>query len=171
MSVKSQRIWKQKMTVSATEVMLRINIYSYLLWLWQFFFVFASSSVPQIVSDYIFCAFVSQENSYISSIFWHILITGCTERHSYTWSVIRPAHGKGIKFVEGHSKEIRTACCQSCWDQYSWWRHQMETFSALLAICAGNSPVPGEFPTQRPVTRSFDVHFDLRLNKRLCKQS
>ena len=36
----------------------------------------------------------------------------------------------------------------------------METFSALLAICAGNSPVPGEFPTQRPVTRSFDVFFD-----------
>ena len=35
----------------------------------------------------------------------------------------------------------------------------METFSALLAICAGNSPVPGEFPTQRPVTRSFDVFF------------
>ena len=29
--------------------------------------------------------------------------------------------------------------------------------SALLAICAGNSPVPGEFPSQRPVTRSFDV--------------
>ena len=53
----------------------------------------------------------------------------------------------------------------------SWWSHQMETFSALLAICAGNSPVPGEFPTQRPVTRSFDVYFDLRLNKRLCKQS
>ena len=37
----------------------------------------------------------------------------------------------------------------------SWWRHQMETFSALLAICAGNSPVPGEIPTQRPVTRSL----------------
>ena len=36
---------------------------------------------------------------------------------------------------------------------HPWWRHQMETFSALLAICAGNSPVPGEFPTQRPVTR------------------
>ena len=48
-----------------------------------------------------------------------------------------------------------------------WWRHPMETFSALLAICAGNSPVPGEFPAQRPVTRSFDVFFDLRLNKRL----
>ena len=54
---------------------------------------------------------------------------------------------------------------------FAWWRHQMETFSALLAICAGNSPVPGEFPAQRPVTRSFDVFFDLRLNKRLSKQS
>ena len=52
-----------------------------------------------------------------------------------------------------------------------WWRHQMETFSALLAICAGNSPVPGEFPTQRPVTRSFDVFLDLHLNKQLSKQS
>ena len=47
----------------------------------------------------------------------------------------------------------------------------METFSALLAICAGNSPVSGEIPAQRPVTRSFDVFFDLRLNKRLSKQS
>ena len=52
-----------------------------------------------------------------------------------------------------------------------WWRHQMETFSALLAICAGNSPVSGECPTQRPVTRSFDAYFDLRPNKRLSKQS
>ena len=52
----------------------------------------------------------------------------------------------------------------------TWWRHQMETFSALLAICAGNSPVPGEFPAQRPVTRSFDVFFDLRLNKPSSKQ-
>ena len=51
------------------------------------------------------------------------------------------------------------------------WRHQMETFFALLAICAGNSPVPCEFPAQRPVTWSFDVFFDLRLNKMLSKQS
>ena len=40
----------------------------------------------------------------------------------------------------------------------------MESFSALLAICAGNSPVPGEFPTQSTVTRSFDVFFDLHPN-------
>ena len=58
-----------------------------------------------------------------------------------------------------------------CVSETTWWRHQMETFAASLAICAGNSPVPGDFPTQRPVTRSFDVFFDLRLNKRLRKQS
>ena len=39
----------------------------------------------------------------------------------------------------------------------TWWRHQMEAFSTLLALCAGNSPVTGEFPSQRPVARSFDV--------------
>ena len=50
-------------------------------------------------------------------------------------------------------------------------RHQMETFSASLAICAGNSPTSGEFPAQRPVMPSFDVFFDLCLNKRLRKQS
>ena len=46
---------------------------------------------------------------------------------------------------------------------------QMETFSAILGLCAGNSPVTGEFPAQRPVTRTFDVFFELCLNKRLSK--
>ena len=45
----------------------------------------------------------------------------------------------------------------------AWWRHQKETFSALLAFCAGNSPVTGEFLSL--ATRSFDDFFDLRLNK------
>ena len=35
----------------------------------------------------------------------------------------------------------------------------------------GEPPLTGGFPSQRPVTRSFDVLFDLRLNKRLSKQS
>ena len=39
----------------------------------------------------------------------------------------------------------------------------METSSALLALCVGNSPVTDELPAQGPVTRSFDVFFDLRL--------
>ena len=47
------------------------------------------------------------------------------------------------------------------------WKH----FSALLALCVGNSPVTAEFPIQRPVTRSFYIFFDQRLNKQLRKQS
>ena len=53
----------------------------------------------------------------------------------------------------------------------TWWRHQMETFSALLALCARNSPVTDEFPAQKLVMQGFDVFFKLRLNKRLGKQS
>ena len=47
----------------------------------------------------------------------------------------------------------------------------MVTCSALLTLGPGNLPFTGEFPSQRPVTRSFDVFFDLCLNKRLSKQS
>ena len=54
---------------------------------------------------------------------------------------------------------------------YPWWCHEMETFSTLLALCAGNSPVTSEFPAHRQVTRSCDVFFDPRPNKRLSKQS
>ena len=43
-------------------------------------------------------------------------------------------------------------------------------FRVTGPLC-GEFTGPGEFPTQRPVTRSFDVYFDLRLNKRLSKQS
>ena len=41
-------------------------------------------------------------------------------------------------------------------------------FRVTGPLC-GEFTGPGEFPTQRPVTRSFDVYFDLRLNKRLSK--
>ena len=51
----------------------------------------------------------------------------------------------------------------------SWWHHQMETFSALQALCEGNPSITGGLSSQRPVTRSFDVFFDLCLNKRLSK--
>ena len=48
----------------------------------------------------------------------------------------------------------RTAIC-------TWWRHQMEIFSALLAVSVGNSSATVEFPSQRPVTQSFAVFFVL----------
>ena len=52
----------------------------------------------------------------------------------------------------------------------AWWRHQMETFSALLALFEGNPPATGGFLSQRPVMRSFDF-FYLRRTKHLSKQS
>ena len=59
-----------------------------------------------------------------------------------------------------------------CWVHiHSWWCHEMGTFSALPAIYVGYSLITGEFPAQRPVTWSFDVFFDLRLNEHLIKQS
>ena len=53
----------------------------------------------------------------------------------------------------------------------TWWRHGMKTFSMLLALCAGNLPVTGGFPSQRTVMRGFDVFLDLLLNKHISKQS
>ena len=39
------------------------------------------------------------------------------------------------------------------------WRHQMETFSVLLALCEGNPPFTCGIPSQRPVAGSFGVFF------------
>ena len=100
------------------------------------------------------------------NIKWPVWVHGAsTWSHSFEWNskYVRRHQTAPLDFLvynTSYSPHIMT-----------WWRHQMETFSALLAICAGNSPVPGEFPAQRPVTRSLDVFFDLRLNKRLSKQS
>ena len=66
-------------------------------------------------------------------------------------------------YMSGKRPMYPSLCLSQRW-------HSTETYSALLTICAGNSPIPGEFPVQRSVTRSFDVFFDLRLNKRLSKQ-
>ena len=52
----------------------------------------------------------------------------------------------------------------------TWWRHEVETFSALLALGEGNSSVTSYSPSQRPVTRNFAVFFDVHQNKRLSKQ-
>ena len=96
----------------------------------------------------------------ISEVYWTLyLLHPCM--HAFSWyfrldSAYWPDFGPSHKISKG---------------SVSWWRHQIKTFSALQALCAWNSPVPGEFPTQRPVTRSFDVFFDLRLNQRLSKQS
>ena len=75
-----------------------------------------------------------------------------------------------FRYAAKHWKSVLTIERMDPFVSHIWWRHQLETFSALLALCVGNSPVTGEFPSQRPVTRSFDVFYDLRLNQQLSKQ-
>ena len=92
------------------------------------------------------------------------IITEFCSQWTY-WQLI--SIGSGNAFVPNRCHAITwTNNCPDVWRMNStmkginwhetWWRHQMETFTALLAICAGNSPITGEFPTQRPATRSLD---------------
>ena len=79
--------------------------------------------------------------------------------------------------VENHSSPLLYYCVDtsvslySYYYMHSWWCQQIETFSAWLALCARNSPVTDEFFSQRTGMRSFNVFFDLRMKKRLCKHS
>ena len=82
------------------------------------------------------------------------------------WTVLWQHH---TVFYKDVAVIMRAHCFGS--SRHFMWRHPMETFSAFLALCEGKPPVTGGYPSQRPVTRSFDVFFDLCLNKRLSKQS
>ena len=66
---------------------------------------------------------------------------------------------QGLKFIH-ICKSVQHA---GHYDMHPRWRHQMETFFALLALSAGNSPVTGEFPSQRPVALMFSL-IDARIN-------
>ena len=95
---------------------------------------------------------------------------------SFSWNKIKNSISKILPLANKFNfPRLGGASYSTCnphpyWLFPSWW-HQMETFFVLLDLCAGNSPVTGEFPSERPVMRSFDVFFDLCLNKRLSKQS
>ena len=107
--------------------------------------------------------------------FQHILVFTCRvgtrrpcniSRRFSTLAKCQKRYPKGLVI----SGQFRAPWKQNSFWSFAWWRHQMETFSAILAICVGNSPATGGVPAQRPVMRSCDVFFDLRLNTRLCKQ-
>ena len=88
----------------------------------------------------------------------------------YTGGYCKALRPKKAFSLDGNARYIARFCADIT-RSISWWRHQMEAFSALLVLCAGNPPVPGDFPAQRPVTQSFDVFFYLHPNERLSKQS
>ena len=87
---------------------------------------------------------------------WYVITYTCS---NHKWTIFQPS--KCRTHAELALEELFLI----------WWRHKMETFCALLALCAGNSSVTGQFPLQRPVMGSFDDFFDFHLNKRSSKQS
>ena len=108
---------------------------------------------------YSWCIPVQKE---IKPIIWGAAITPEPWNRQQCWFIFEDPNARVARLSE--SLATITAACGP------WWRHQMETFSALLALCEGKPPVTGGFLSQRPVTHSFDVFFDLRLNKWLSKQ-
>ena len=88
----------------------------------------------------------------------------------FMWSIANFLSSQQLCYLTFRSSVMHT-CFAELGELFTWWHHQMETFSVLLAICVGNSLVTGKFPAQRPVMRSFNIFFDLRLNEQLSKQS
>ena len=93
-----------------------------------------------------------------------------TEQFPFLWSSRSIKATLSIHYP-GETTSASLGGCVITANHYKWWRHQIETFSASLALCAGNSPDTGELPAQRPVTQRFDAFFDLSLNKQLSKQT
>ena len=100
---------------------------------------------------------------------WTVCIFSCPEFKFNKYNLTQVTEKLLLNTLRSNDGDMRQEILSSLFQ--SWWRHQMETFSALLALRAGKSPVTGEFPLQRPVTWSFDVFFEMRLNKRLSIQS
>ena len=78
---------------------------------------------------------------------------------------IKNASTKGISYINRPVERHKQLALQ--------WRMMTSSNGNIFRVTGplcGEFTGPGEFPTQRPVTRSFDVFFDLRLNKRLSKQ-
>ena len=108
---------------------------------------------------------------------------------AYAWNMVYSNWSKSaIRTQWNKDENVYILCCfavlKKFFREMSYWLLSWKTVQSYSMMTSSNGNIfrvtgplcgeftgPGEFPTQRPVTRSFDVYFDLRLNKRLCKQS
>ena len=104
---------------------------------------------PAIINN--ISANIYQNAKYRFLILWRKCIWRC-RLHNLSYFVQSPVCWKVVRLVVT-IKSIPPSYDFS--DAVAWWRHQMETFCALLALCVGKSPVTGEFPSQRPVMFSL----------------
>ena len=89
----------------------------------------------------------------------------CTDAYGYTVEGINTSAGHNFSWRIKSSGAHFTEICTVEPHFNTWWRHQMAIFSVLLALCEGNPPVAGGFPSQRPVTRSFGIFFSFAPEK------
>ena len=102
------------------------------------------------------------------SVVLYIVVIVSSFYFGYTWLPILYRVGSPARWIVHDLFQRRW--CELDW-YISWWRHQMEAVSAVLALCEWKPPTTGGFPSQMQVTRSFYVFFDQRLDKQLSKQS
>ena len=76
-----------------------------------------------------------------------------------------------MKLCLNLSSVILSPFCPGETRQSAWWRLQLEIFSALLLLSCGEFTVHWWIPLTKASDAEFEVFFDLRLNKRLSKQS
>ena len=110
-------------------------------------------------------------------IFWEFLSVP-TIRGQCTWGILYVLDI--LNTYSWHKEKDLLVLIIFCWpeieayvgfdDIIPWWRHQMETFSALLALCAGNSPVPVNSPHKGQWCGALMFSLICALNKRLSKQ-
>ena len=136
---------------------------------------------PRNPTEFIF--YCSKVSIGLMSLFptCHVSLRHCTIKNNNSCKVhcaITRTYANGgirvmfIWFIVSHDLFVHMfPGCMTVPVSVTWWRHQKDTFSASPALCEGNPSVPGGFPSQRRVTRSFDVFCDLCLNKRLSRQS
>ena len=99
-------------------------------------------SVPHVITYLVFADYsVVKYNSYSRHQFFLHNTTMIRGRKKFCQ--YKNSHGQGV-LVRNHDDVIK-------WNIFR-----------VTALCEGNSPATGEFPSQRPVTRSFDVLFDMR---------
>ena len=103
----------------------------------------------------------------------HGSVTAGCDHFSHRELTVSSHGGQFFSHVQCYVWQFRLAWSGCPWITsciIAWWRHQMETFSVLLDLCVGTSPVTGEFPAKRPMTQSSDVFSDLRLEKWLNEE-
>ena len=105
---------------------------------------------------------------------WHVITDSCIPRRPFgvVWAAEPNEHSASNQshMAVGSCNIIAIWCCGKPASSIAAFKQHYDviyngTFSSLLALCEGNSPVTGEFPSQRPVTRSCGIFFDLCLKK------